>query len=71
MHGLYYTDVQNMQQNNRLNHYTKQQKSIFLALTTIGGITRLKTVEWKRKEKYFEGWRKRHPSHFDNSMPSS
>ena len=23
----------------------------------------VKTVEWKRKEKYLEGWRKRHPSH--------
>ncbi len=31
----------------------------------------VKTVEWKRKEKYLEGWRQKHPSHFDNSMPSS
>ncbi len=29
----------------------------------------VKIVEWKQKEKYLEGWKKRHPSHADNSMP--
>ncbi len=42
MHALYYTDVQNIQYNNRLNHYTKQRKSIFSFLTTIRGMSCLK-----------------------------
>ncbi len=42
MHALYKTDVQNIQLNNRLNHYKKQRKSIFSALTTIGGMSCLK-----------------------------
>ncbi len=41
LHALYYTDVQYIQQNNRLNHYTKRRKSIFSGWTTIGGIIHL------------------------------
>ena len=29
MHALYYTDVQNIQKNNRLNHNTKLQNQSF------------------------------------------
>ncbi len=46
LHALYYTDVQNIQQNNRLNHYTKRRKSIFSGWTTIGGMFRLKTQSY-------------------------
>ncbi len=43
MHALYYTDVQNLQQKNQLNHYTKRRKLIFSGWTTIGGMSYLKS----------------------------
>ncbi len=56
MHTLYYTDVQNIQQNNRLNRYTKQQKSIFSAWTTTGGMSCLKWNDILLKFKFIAIW---------------
>ncbi len=42
LHPLHYTDVQNIQYNNRLNYDTKHQKSIFSGWTTTGGMSNLK-----------------------------
>ena len=43
-----------------------EEKSSDLATWRKRVYVAVETVEWKRKEKYLDGWRKRHPSHFDN-----